>query len=532
MLALGCQPRWTCRRVCTRRPRSRRRRPPASIPRSWRDCAGDRSGPARGGRSQAVAGSASRPLEYYFGATGGGLWKTTDGGLTWRAVSDRFFKSSSVGAVAVSESNPDVVYVGMGETELRGNVLQGDGVYKSVDARQDLDARRAREDADRLAHPRSIRPIPTSPTSPRSATPTAPTRIAASSRPPTAARPGRRCCSATTRPAPSISTMDAKNPEVLYAGLWEVFRTPHSLSSGGPGSGLFKTTDGGQTLDRDHPQPRTAEAALGQGRAWRSRRRDAQPRLRDHRGGRRRRVPLGRRRRDLDAGQRRPPAAPARVLLHAASMPTRRRRTRSTSSTPACTARPTPASRSAPIRVPHGDNHDLWIAANDPKRMINANDGSANVSTNGGETWTARTSRRRSSTTSSRRRTCRITSAARSRTTAPRACPSTGSGELYEVGGGESGYIAPDPQDSRRVLRRQLRRSADPDQRPHRRAPRDQRLARQPDGFLVRRHHRALPVDLSDRDRADRTPTSSTSPRSTCGSRPTRARAGRGSAPI
>src|SRR5436190_16231175 len=95
---------------------------------SWRSI-----GPARGGRSQAVAGSASRPLEYYFGATGGGLWKTTDGGVTWRAVSDKFFTSSSVGAVAVSESNPDVVYVGMGETELRGNVVQGDGVYTSVD---------------------------------------------------------------------------------------------------------------------------------------------------------------------------------------------------------------------------------------------------------------------------------------------------------------------------------------------------------------------------------------------------------------
>ena len=95
---------------------------------SWRSI-----GPARGGRSQAVAGSSSRPLEYYFGATGGGLWKTTDGGVTWRAVSDKFFKSSSVGAVAVSESNPDVVYVGMGETELRGNIIQGDGVYKSTD---------------------------------------------------------------------------------------------------------------------------------------------------------------------------------------------------------------------------------------------------------------------------------------------------------------------------------------------------------------------------------------------------------------
>jgi len=92
------------------------------------------AGPARGGRSITSSGSASRPLEYYFGATGGGLWKTNDGGLTWRPVTDGQIDSSSVGAVAVSESNPDVVYIGMGETELRGNIMQGDGVYKSVDA--------------------------------------------------------------------------------------------------------------------------------------------------------------------------------------------------------------------------------------------------------------------------------------------------------------------------------------------------------------------------------------------------------------
>src|SRR6266700_3205399 len=91
-------------------------------------------GPNRGGRSVAAAGSASRPLEYYFGATGGGLWKTIDGGLTWRVVTDGQLHSSSVGAVAVSESNPDVVYIGMGVTELRGNIMQGDGVYKSIDA--------------------------------------------------------------------------------------------------------------------------------------------------------------------------------------------------------------------------------------------------------------------------------------------------------------------------------------------------------------------------------------------------------------
>ena len=91
-------------------------------------------GPNRGGRSQAVAGSTRRPFEYYFGATGGGLWKTTNAGITWLPVTDGQVRSSSVGAVAVAESNPDVVYLGMGETELRGNIIEGDGVYKSVDA--------------------------------------------------------------------------------------------------------------------------------------------------------------------------------------------------------------------------------------------------------------------------------------------------------------------------------------------------------------------------------------------------------------
>jgi hypothetical protein len=91
-------------------------------------------GPNRGGRSLTAAGTARRPYEYYFGATGGGLWKTTDGCNTWRPVTDGQIRSSSVGAVAVSEANPDVVSIGMGETQLRSNVIQGDGVYKSVDA--------------------------------------------------------------------------------------------------------------------------------------------------------------------------------------------------------------------------------------------------------------------------------------------------------------------------------------------------------------------------------------------------------------
>lgn len=96
---------------------------------NWRNI-----GPNRGGRSLGIAGSSKRKLEYYFGAVGGGLWKTVDGGLNWKPVTDGQITCSSVGAVAVAESNPDIVYIGTGETEFRGNIMQGDGVYKSTDA--------------------------------------------------------------------------------------------------------------------------------------------------------------------------------------------------------------------------------------------------------------------------------------------------------------------------------------------------------------------------------------------------------------
>ena len=94
----------------------------------WREI-----GPFRGGRSVAVAGSAARPMEYYFGTTGGGVFKTTDGGMTWAPVTDKYF-GGTIGAIAVSESNPDIVYVGTGESPIRGNVSHGDGIFKSTDA--------------------------------------------------------------------------------------------------------------------------------------------------------------------------------------------------------------------------------------------------------------------------------------------------------------------------------------------------------------------------------------------------------------
>ena len=161
-------------------------------------------GPARGGRSLAVGGSDARPLEYWFGATGGGAWKTTDGGSNWTPMTDGKINTSSIGSLAVCQSNPDVVYIGGGETQLRGNIIQGDGVYKTTDGGKNWDHLGDLANRRRSPGCACIPPIATSCMRPRSARSTTTTRSAASSRPPTAARRGGARCSATRRPAASI----------------------------------------------------------------------------------------------------------------------------------------------------------------------------------------------------------------------------------------------------------------------------------------------------------------------------------------
>ena len=206
-------------------------------------------GPYRGGRALAVSGVPGDPDTFYFGAVAGGVWKTTDGGATWRSLTDGT-PISSIGAIAVAPSNPNIIYVGTGEAAPRGDITYGDGVYKSIDGGKTWTILGlADTPPDRRADRRS-RKIPTSCWSQPSATPLVPTPSAACSARPTAAGPGPRCCTRTPRPARSTSASIRTTREIVYAALWQARRQPWNFSSGGPGSGLYRSTDGGVTWTR------------------------------------------------------------------------------------------------------------------------------------------------------------------------------------------------------------------------------------------------------------------------------------------
>jgi len=411
-------------------------------------------GPPRGGRSITCSGSSSRPNEYYFGATGGGLWKTTDGGTTWRPVTDNQIHSSSVGAVAVSESNPDVVYIGMGETELRGNIMQGDGIYKSTDAG------RTWKPAG-LGDTQAISRIRIHPTNPDIVSalghPYAKNTERGVFRSKDGGATWEKILYRDDHSGAVDLVFDPHNPSVLYAAIWDVNRTPWSLTSGGPGSGFFKTTDGGDHWTEITRNPGLPTGIVGKigvavsggdsnriyamvenekgglyvsddaGATWKL--------INDDRTMRQRAFYYSRVYAD--------PKAKDTVYVLNTSM-----------------FRSTDGGKTfRNIQAPHGDHHDLWIDPANPLRMVNSNDGGGNVSVNGGQTWTPQTFA-----------TAQLYHVAVTNELPYHVCgaqqdsstictPSTagggrgggggggrGAANTYSVGGGESGYIAPDPR--------------------------------------------------------------------------------------
>jgi len=408
-------------------------------------------GPQRGGRSIGVAGSVARPHEYYFGAVGGGLWKTTDGGNTWRPVTDGQITSASVGAVAVAPSNPDVVYIGTGEAQLRGNIAQGDGVYKSADAGKTW-KHVGLKDSQTVSR---LRVHPTNPELVYAAVlghVAGPNEERGVFRSKDGGTTWERVLFRDNKTGAVDLTLDPNNPSVLYATLWEAFRLSHMMSSGGPGSGIFKSTNGGDTWTEISRNPGLPKGVLGKMgitvSGADSNRLYAQIEadeggffMSDDAGGTWKLITDRREQRQRAFYYTRlyadPKAKDTVYVLNVGFHKT------------------TDAGKTwSQIRVPHGDNHDLWISPDDPKRMVQSNDGGGNVSVNGGETWTDQdypTSQFYHVTTTNHV-PYHVCGAQQDNST---ACVSSQASEsmfgertapiFYSAGGGESGYIAPHP---------------------------------------------------------------------------------------
>jgi len=409
---------------------------------SWRNL-----GPQRGGRSVAVAGSSSRPLEYYMGTTGGGVFKTTDGGENWQPVSDRYF-GGTIGAIAVSESNPDVVYVGGGEFPIRGNVSHGDGVYKSTDAGRTwayMGLVETRHISKIRIHPRNPDIVYIAALGPVFGP--SPSRGVFKS-----ADGGRTWNKVLFRNDSTGAidlTMDPSNPEVLYAGMWEAYRKPWQLVSGGPGSGIFKTADGGRTwreLTRNPGMPAGIIGNIGISVSGANPRR-VYALIEADSGGVYR---------SDDAGDTWARVNNSRSLRQRAWYYTRIYADPQDENTVYASNVQFQRSRDGGRTwqnvggIPHGDSHDFWVAANNNQRMIESNDGGGNVSTNAGRTWTDQeyATAQFYHVTTSNHFPYRVCGAQQDNSTVcmpSRPIFDADLAPFYDAGGGESGYIAVRP---------------------------------------------------------------------------------------
>jgi photosystem II stability/assembly factor-like uncharacterized protein len=219
-------------------------------------------GPFRAGRSLAVSGHPSQPLTYYFGATGGGIWKTTDGGANWASISDKAFSSSSVGAIAVAPSDPNVIYVGMGEADMRSNISFGDGFYKSVDAGktwQKSGAANIDAVANIEVHPQNADVAFASVVG----NPFAPNKERGVYRTTNGGKTWELVLAKNDSTGSVAVSIDRNNPRVVYATLWQAYRNGHSMSSGGKESGLYKSVDGGDTWVCLNQKPGMPKGLLG-----------------------------------------------------------------------------------------------------------------------------------------------------------------------------------------------------------------------------------------------------------------------------
>lgn len=343
-------------------------------------------GPYRGGRVIAVSGHPTERHVYWFGSTGGGVWKTHDAGQNWENVSDGHFRRASVGAIAVAPSDPNVVYVGMGESTIRNTASHGDGVYRSTDGG-------ASWKHLGLADTRAIGKVRIHPRDPDTVFvaalghPNGPNAERGLFRSRDGGRAWRKVLDRGDRAGAVDLSIDPSNPRILYASAWETARLAWGLTSGGPGSGLFRSTDGGDTWAEISRAPGFPTGLLGKigvvaspaqaGRIWAIVEAEAGGLYRSDDGG------------DswvlasAEAGLWgrcfyymhvvADPVDPETIWVLNTDL-----------------FRSTDAGRTFHrVATPHGDNHDLWIDPLDTRRMIVGCDGGAAVTFNEGVSWSS-----------------------------------------------------------------------------------------------------------------------------------------------
>lgn len=341
-------------------------------------------GPFRGGRSASVTGVPGKPNLFYFGATGGGVWKTEDGGRTWENISDGFF-GGSVGAITVAKSDPNVIYVGGGEVTVRGNVSSGYGIWKSEDAGKTWVA-------SGLEKSRHVPKIAVHPSNPNIVYAAVLGDIykASNERGVYKSTDGGKTWKKTlfsNEQAGAVDLiLDPNNPRIIYASTWRVQRTPYSLSSGGEGSALWKSVDSGETWEKISTKKGFPDGTLGiigvtvspqnSERVW------AIVENKDKGGVYR----------SEDGGNTWKLVNSERSLRQRAWYYTRIfADTQDEDVVYVVNVRyhksKDGGKNFSMYNAPHGDHHDLWIAPEDSKRMIIADDGGAQVSYDGGETW-------------------------------------------------------------------------------------------------------------------------------------------------
>ena len=407
-------------------------------------------GPFRGGRATGVTGVPGDPDTFYFGAASGGLWKTTDGGLTWKPLWDKFPEASpAVGAIAVAPSNPNILYVGTGETNIRGNVVAGNGLYKSTDAGKTWNFAGLRDT-------QVIGRIIVDPKDPNRlfaaalGHPFGPNSERGIFRSTDGGKTWAKVLYVDDKTGGVDVAFQPGNPRVMYAGMWQAYRKPWIMESGGPGSGFYKSVDGGSTwtrltgnglpegiLGRVNVAPTVdpnriyaiIEAKKGGlyrtddgGKTWKL--------INDKNQYRQRAWYFN----TVFADPKKPDTV---YVLNTALY------------------RSTDAGKTFKnLHTPHGDDHELWIDPTDPKRMINGNDGGATITVNGGETWSSEMNQPTAQfyhIATDDQFPYRLYGDQQDNSSVSIASAGRDGGvgieDYYEVGGGESGYIVPDPAD-------------------------------------------------------------------------------------